>query len=161
MGGRVGRHRRDLRQGSSLGAGWQRGAKAQAIGPSRGGQTTKVHTLVDRRPVVIHLTAGNASDVTTAPEVLAAAPGRVHRLIADKGYDADWLRADLRAQGTTAVIPGTRARKRRLRLEARHNRERWRIEATSCRLKNFFAASLPAISSPATPPGRELIESKP
>jgi transposase len=69
--------------------------------------------------------------------VLAAAPGRVHRLIADKGYDADWLRADLRAQGTTAVIPGTRARKRRLRLDTLRYRERWRIEATFCRLKDF------------------------
>ncbi len=40
--------------------------------------------------------SGNASDVTTAPTVLAEAPCRIQRLAADKGYDADRLRADLR-----------------------------------------------------------------
>ncbi len=48
---------------------------------------------------------GNASDVKTAPAVLDKAPGRVRRLIADKGYDADWLRLDLREQGISVIIP--------------------------------------------------------
>lgn len=61
------------------------------------------------RPGVIHLTPGNASDVKIAPAVLARAPGRVRRLIADKGYDADWLRQDLREQGISVVIPGALA----------------------------------------------------
>ena len=73
----------------------------------------------------------------TAPDVLADAPGRIRRLIADKGYDADWLRADLRANGITPIIPGTRARKRKIRHDRRRDRERWRIEATFCRLKDF------------------------
>ncbi len=53
-----------------------KGGEAQAIGPSRGGQTTKIHALTDvlGRPVVLLLTPGNASDVTTAPAVLAEAP---------------------------------------------------------------------------------------
>ncbi len=89
------------------------------------------------RPGVLLLTPGNASDVRTAPAVLAEAPGRIRRLIADKGYDADWLRADLREKGITPVIPGTRARKRRLRHDKRRSRERWRIEAAFCRLKDF------------------------
>ena len=41
--------------------------------------------------------------------MLAAAPGRIRRLLADKGYDADWLRANLRASGTVPVIPGIRS----------------------------------------------------
>ena len=73
----------------------------------------------------------------TAPGVLAEAPGRIRRLIADKGYDANWLRADLRERGITPVIPGTQARKRRIRHDKRRYRERWRIEATFCRLKDF------------------------
>ena len=119
--------------------GGQRGARAQAIGPSRGGQTTKIHALTDvlGRPGVLLLTPGNASDVTTAPAVLAEAPGRIRRLAADKGYDADWLRADLRDQGITPVIPGTRARKRKVRHDQRCYRKRWRIEATINRLKDF------------------------
>lgn len=57
------------------------------------------------------------------------APGPIRRLAADRGYDADWLRADLRSQGITPVIPGTRARKRKIRHDRRRYRERWRIEA--------------------------------
>jgi transposase len=89
------------------------------------------------RPGDIHLTPGNASDVKTAPAVLDKAPGRVRRLIADKGYDADWLRQDLRQKGISVVIPGTRARKRRIRFDKRRYRDRWRVEAVFCRLKDF------------------------
>lgn len=129
----------DPRARAPLGARGQRGAKAQAIGPSRGGQTTKTHVLADvlGRPAVIHLTPGNASDVKTAPAVIGAAPGRLKRLIADRGYDADQLRRDLKARGTTPVIPGTRSRKRPIRHDRRRYRERWRIEAAFCRLKDF------------------------
>jgi len=96
----------------------EKGGREQAIGPSRAGPTTKIHVLTDviGRPGVIHLTPGNASDVKTAPAVLEQAPGCVRRLIADKGYDADWLRQTLREQGISVVIPGTRASKRKIRL---------------------------------------------
>lgn len=49
--------------------GGKKGAKAQAIGPSRGGQTTKIHALTDvvGRPFKLILTPGNVSDVTIAP----------------------------------------------------------------------------------------------
>ena len=89
------------------------------------------------RPGVLLLTPGNASDVTTAPAVLAEAPGRIRHLAADKGYDADWLRADLRGKGITPTIPGKRGRKRKIRHDRRRYRERWRIEATFNRLKDF------------------------
>jgi transposase len=75
--------------------------------------------------------------VRTASEVLAEAPGRIRCLSADKGYDADWLRADLRNSGITPIIPGKRGRKRRIRHDKRRYRERWRIEATFNRLKDF------------------------
>ncbi len=111
----------------------------QAIGPSRGGRTTKIHLLADvlGRPAVVHLTPGNASDVRTAPEVLAAVPGRLKRLIADRGYDANHLRRDLREAGTIPIIPGTRARKRPIRYDKRRYKDRWRVEAAICRLKDF------------------------
>ena len=131
--------RQHLCQGAPLRARRQRGAKAQAIGPSRGGQTTKVHVLADvlGRPAVIHLSPGNASDVRTAPEVLTAAPGRLKRLIADRGYDANSLRDDLKAVGITPVIPGRCNRKRPIQHDKRRYKDRWRIEAAFCRLKDF------------------------
>lgn len=116
----------------------ERGAKAQAIGLSRGGQTTKIHVLTDLlgRPAVIRLTAGNVSDVRAVDELLAAA-GPIHRLIADKGYDADGLRRALKAAGTSPVIPGRINRKRPIRYDKARYRDRWRIEAAFCRLKDF------------------------
>ena len=69
--------------------------------------------------------------------MLAEAPGRIRRLTADKGYDADWLRTDLREKGITPIIPGKRGRKRKIRHDKRRYRERWRIEATFNRLKDF------------------------
>jgi transposase len=75
--------------------------------------------------------------VKTAPEVLAAAPGRLKRLVADRGYDANNLRRDLKADGTTPIIPGRRTRKRTIQHDQRRYRDRWRIEAAFCRLKDF------------------------
>lgn len=69
--------------------------------------------------------------------MIAAAPGPLKRLIADRGYDANDLRWNLKAACTTPVIPGTRSRKRPIRLDERRYRERWRIEAAFCRLKDF------------------------
>ena len=131
--------RQHLCEGAPLCSRRKRGARTQAIGPSRGGQTTKIHVLTDvlGRPAVVHLTPGNASDVRTAPEVLAKAPGRLKRLIADRGFDANWLRRDLKAADTTPIIPGTRSRKRPVQHDAVRYRDRWRIEATFCRLKDF------------------------
>ena len=89
------------------------------------------------RPAVFLLPPGNASDVKTAPDGLAEAPGRIRRLNADKGYDANRLRQDLRERNTTPTISGTRARKRKIRLDKKPSRGLWLVEATFCRLKDF------------------------
>ncbi|MBB5693588.1 hypothetical protein FHS87_001621 [Roseomonas pecuniae] len=67
--------------------------------------------------------------MTAAPDVLAATPGRLRRLVADRGYAADGLQRDLRALGTKRVIPGRCCRKRCIRRGMRRYRDRWRIEA--------------------------------
>jgi transposase len=86
---------------------------------------------------VIHLTPGNATDIKTAPELLARLPGRLRWLVADRGYDADHLRRNLRSTGVTPVVPGRRTRKRPIRHDAGRYKDRWRIEAAFCRLKDF------------------------
>ncbi len=130
--------RLDLREGASLGAWRQRGAKAQAIGVSRGGQTTKIHAICDLlgRPVALTLTPGNTSDIKAA-ELLKTQVSRFRRLIADRGYDADSFREALKDAGTVSVIPGRSNRKRRIRYDERRYRDRWLIEAMFCRLKDF------------------------
>jgi transposase len=47
------------------------------------------------------------------------------------------LRRTLRTTGTIPIIPGRRSRKRPIRHDKRRYRDRWRIEAAFCRLKDF------------------------
>lgn len=116
----------------------KRGAKHQAIGLSRGGQTTKIHALSDTlgRPVVLKVTAGNVSDVTMAEALLAEVDGCRH-VLADKGYDSDKLRNTIRAKGAKPVIPGRKSRKRKVRFDKTRYKFRWLAEAVFCRLKDF------------------------
>jgi transposase len=88
------------------------------------------------RPAVIRLTPGNVADIRAAGDLLAAAQP-LKRLIADKGYDANTLRQKLRTDGVQSVIPGRINRKRTVRYDEKRYRDRWRIEAAFCRLKDF------------------------
>jgi transposase len=72
-----------------------------------------------------------------AGPLLDAAPTPIRRLIADKGYDADALRDRLARSGCRPVIPGRTNRKTPIRHDKRRYRDRWRIETTIGRLKDF------------------------
>jgi transposase len=62
-------------------------------------------------PIAAILTGGEVHDIKGF-EPLMAEPGPDARVIlADKGYDADAIRAALEAEGIAAVIPGKRNRK--------------------------------------------------
>lgn len=98
----------------------KRRARAQAIGVSRGGRTTKIHALVDLlgRPLRLVLTPGKTSDIKVADLLVGETQG-MKRLIADRGYDANRLRATLHDQSTIPVIPGRRNRKRPIQYDER------------------------------------------
>ncbi len=100
-------------QGASLGRRRKRGAFAQAIGISLGGRTSKLHGLTDTqgRPRLLMLSAGNINDMTMAASLIEAAAGRFDRLIADRGYDTNAIRAAIAAQGAQVVIPSTASRR--------------------------------------------------
>ena len=127
-----------LHQSPALGVRRKRGARAQAIGPSRGGQTTKIHALTDTigRPFALTLTPGNVSDITVAPALLGRAVGARY-VLADKGYDADALRRQLRQAGAVPVIPGRSTRKRRIVFDQARYRERHLVENAFCRIKDY------------------------
>jgi transposase len=79
---------------------------------SRGGLTNKIHALVDAqgRPIQLKLTAGQASDIAGAADLIGhLAPGAM--LMADKGYDANALRALVGKRGAWANIPPKSHRK--------------------------------------------------
>ncbi len=118
--------------------GGKRGAKNQAIGPSRGGQTTKIHALTDviGRPFAFTLTRGNEADSPVAPRLLAGLKGARY-LLADKGYDANALRKGLREAGIIPVIPGRSNRRRKISYDKTRYKDRHLIENAFCRLKDF------------------------
>ena len=57
------------------------------------------------------LSPGQMSHARGALVLLAEMP-RAKRLIGDKGYDADWLRDELKAQGIRVCIPARTGRNR-------------------------------------------------
>jgi transposase len=68
--------------------------RRQSMGRSRGGLTSKIHAVVDTNglPVQLALTAGEAHDNRLAGSVLSRLKAG-SMLLADRGYDADWIRA--------------------------------------------------------------------
>ena len=88
------------------------GNRQQHMGRSRGGLTSKVHAVVDANglPVRLSLSPGEAHDNRLCPELLAGLQPRT-MVLADRGYDADWIRALVNEQGAWANIPPKRNRK--------------------------------------------------
>lgn len=88
------------------------------------------------RPLTFFLSPGQMSDAKGALVLLAEMP-RAKRLIGDKGYDADWLRNELKARGIRVCIPARSGRNR----PATHNRKlykkRCRVEIAFSRLKDW------------------------
>jgi transposase len=74
--------------------------RRQSMGRSRGGLTSKIHAVVDTNglPVRLALTAGEAHDNRLAGRLLSRLKSKT-MLLADRGYDADWIRTLVRQQG--------------------------------------------------------------
>jgi transposase len=75
------------------------------MGRSRGGLTTKIHTVVDANgnPIALKLTEGQAHDGRSAAGLLDSV-GADQILLADRGYDSDALRAAMAGRGAWANI---------------------------------------------------------
>jgi transposase len=88
------------------------GHREQQMGWSRGGLTSKIHAVVDTNGLPVHLglTSGEAHDNRLCTVLLSGLNPRT-MLLADRGYDADWIRALVSQQGAWANIPPKRNRK--------------------------------------------------
>jgi transposase len=135
---RIGVGRLELSQSSPLRGGRKRGAFNNAIGRSRGGQTTKIHALTDDigRPLAFLITPGNTHDLVGA-RVLIDMVGHPQRLLADRAYDAKSLRDELAQRRIKAVIPPNPTRKHPHRYDKSAYKGRNIIERMFCRLKDF------------------------
>ncbi len=78
----------------------------QAIGKSRAGNTTKLHLAVDAcgLPIEFELTGGETHDCTAAPDLIEKLEV-CNVIVADKGYDSEKIRAQIRSKGSNPVIP--------------------------------------------------------
>ena len=116
----------------------KRGARPRAIGRTKGGLNSKLHTICDEfgRPLTFFLSAGQMSDAKGALALLSALPS-AKVLLGDKGYDADWFREALAARGTKACIPARRGRKHPAKHDVKLYRKRHRIENHFARLKDW------------------------
>lgn len=75
--------------------------------------------------------------MTMAPALIQAAGGRFDRLLADRGYDSNTIRAAIAAQGAEVVIPATRSRKADIPYDRQAYRARNLVERLWCRFKDW------------------------
>ena len=66
--------------------------RKQSMRRSRGGLTSKIHAVVDTNGLPVRLDAGEAHDNRLAGKLLSRLKAG-SMLLADRGYDADWIRA--------------------------------------------------------------------
>ena len=131
-------HRQHDREGPSLRGRRKRGAQEQAIGKSRGGRTTKIHSVVDGegRIIAFELTGGNRHDIKPAPGLIETLPP-AKSLLADAAYDSEAFRTFLTDRGTTPVIKQNPTRKREHPLDKDAYRGRNIIERAFSHLKDW------------------------
>ena len=82
------------------------------MGRSRGGLTTKIHAVTDKNglPIRLSISEGQAHDITAAKDLLSdLSEGQI--VLADKAYDAQWLRRQIEAQGAAPNIPNRTGKK--------------------------------------------------
>ncbi len=74
---------------------------------------TKLHAVTDAkgRPIRLLLSAGQVSDYTGAAALLDTLP-QADWFLADRGYDADWLRKALQDRGIKACIRDRKSRQK-------------------------------------------------
>lgn len=119
------------------------GADDQAIGRSRGGNTSKIHLAVDAYglPLRFEITGGQVNDCTAAPVLIEALP-EAGVVIADKGYDSQAIRSQVEAKGAIPVIPRKKnSRLGNADLDRHLYKLRHLVENMFARLKQFRAVA--------------------
>jgi transposase len=112
-------------------------SRSQSMGRPRGGLTSKIHPVVDTNglPVQLALTAGEAHDNRLAGRLLSRLKSGT-MLLADRGYDADWIRALASERSAWANIPPRCNRNESVCFSPRRYRARNLVERFFNRIKH-------------------------
>lgn len=80
----------------------------------------KLHAVTDAqaRPIRFYMSVGQVSDYTGAAALLGDLP-KAEWLLADRGYDAAWLREILEDREVKACISGRKSRKKPVKYDKR------------------------------------------
>jgi transposase len=109
----------------------------QELGRSKGGFSSKLHAACDAlgNPVRFFVTAGQRSDYIKALDLVKGR--KMEALIADKGYDADYMVKAANDAKAEAVIPSRARRKAPREYDEELYKERNLIERMFNKLKHF------------------------
>jgi len=112
-------------------------AEEQELGRSKGGFSTKIHVAVDSlgNPLRFILTPGQRHDITQAEALIA--DYKADYVLADKGYDSNALRQQIKDQGAEAVIPPRANRTEAIEYDPHIYRERHLVECFFNKIKWF------------------------
>lgn len=115
------------------------GQQNQAIGRTKGGLNTKLTAWVDGsgRAVAVHLAPGQRADVRAVQEAAWPRGLSGKRVVADKGYDSDGLRALIGRRGGHTCIPPRARRHQPAAWHRGYYRGRHRVENFFQRAKRY------------------------
>jgi transposase len=117
------------------------GIQEQDLGRSKGGFSTKLHAACDAlgNPIRFFLTAGQRSDYSKALDLISGQ--EMHALLADRGYDANYMIEAATLANAQAVIPPRSIRKTPRNYDKELYKERNLIERMFSKLKHFRRVS--------------------
>jgi transposase len=117
------------------------GIANQSISKSVGGNSSKIHLIVDAHgnPIDFMITDGTTHDVKVAPDLISTLDLKETKVVcADKGYDSEPLREQIRKTGTKANIPKkTNSQSNNDHMDWYLYKIRHLVENMFCRLKQF------------------------
>lgn len=122
----------------SFGGDFKNSHPDRCLGRSRGGLTTKIHALTDNDglPVKLVITPGQTRDIQAAAELLKGIR-KGQMLLADRAYDADWVREMVFEKGGWANIPPKTNRKAHICFSPWRYKKRNLVERVFNKLKYY------------------------
>ena len=114
----------------------------QSIGKSRGGLTTKIHSIVadETLPIVRQWWPGSTSDDPEGQKLMTKVPKKIRKgkpLLMDKAYEGDECRAQAKKRGMRPVVPPKKNRVKPWRYSKKLYKQRHIIECNFRNIKKF------------------------
>jgi transposase len=118
---------------------------------SRGGRTTKIHSIVadETLPIVRRLSPGSTSDDPEGQKLMEQVPpeiGKDKPLTMDKAYEGDACRAKAKECGMIPVVPPKSNRKEPWKYDKELYKERNAVELTS-EISNSSGECIPVMTN--------------